>query len=66
MTQSLRKSIKELLVMSSAEVRAYLGTLSVAEQKRVSTELYRAKLSIDMQRSGKIIAKNRVKNKNAS
>ena len=39
--------------MSGAEVRAYLETLSASEQKTVSTELYRAMLSIDMQNSGK-------------
>lgn len=39
--------------MSSAEVRAYLQTLSVPEQKRVSTELYRARLDLDLQKSGK-------------
>ena len=54
MTQSLRKSIKELLAMSSAEVRAYLQTLSASDQKAVSTELYRALLSIDMQNSEKL------------
>ncbi len=37
--------------MSSAEVRAYLETLSVSERKRVSTELYRAKLSLDTQKN---------------
>jgi hypothetical protein len=66
MTQTLRKSIKELLAMPSAEVRAYLGTLSVPEQKRVSTELYRARLTIDMQRIGKVMLKNHGENKNAS
>jgi len=53
MTQSLKKSVKELLAMSSAEVRAYLETLSASEQKTVSTELYRAMLSIDLQNGGK-------------
>jgi len=52
--------------MPSAEVRAYLGTLSVPEQKRVSTELYRARLTIDMQRIGKVMLKNHGENKNAS
>jgi hypothetical protein len=66
MTQFLRKSIEELLAMSSAEVRAYLGTLSVPEQKRVSTELYRARLSIDMQRIGEVMVKGSWENKNAS
>ena len=66
MTQTLKKSIQELLAMSSAEVRAYLKTLSVPEQKRVSTELYRARLSIDRQRIGKVMLKNRWGNKNAS
>ena len=66
MTQFLKKSIKELLAMSSAEVRAYLGTLSVPEQKQVSTELYRARLSIDMQRLETVMVKNRRENKNAS
>jgi len=66
MTQFLKKSIEELLAMSSAEVRAYLGTLSVPEQKRVSTELYRARLSIDMQRIGEIMVKGSWENKNAS
>jgi len=49
MTQTLRKSIQELLAIPSAEVRDYLKTLSASEQKRVSTELYRAKLSMDLQ-----------------
>ena len=40
-------------MMSSAEVRAYLETLPALEQKKVSTELYRAMLSIDLQKSGK-------------
>ena len=40
-------------MMSSAEVRAYLEILSASERQRVSTELYRAKLSMDMQKSGK-------------
>ena len=39
--------------MSSAEVRAYLQTLSASEQKTMSAELYRALLSIDMQNGGK-------------
>ena len=38
--------------MSSAEVRAYLETLSAPERKRVSTELYRARLSLDTQKNG--------------
>ena len=37
--------------MSSAEVRAYLETLPGPEQKKVSTELYRAMLSIDLKQS---------------
>jgi hypothetical protein len=51
MTQILRKSIQELLAISSAEVRTYLETLSVPERKRVSTELYRAKLRLDTQKN---------------
>jgi hypothetical protein len=54
MTQTLRKSIQELLAISSTEVRAYLETLSVPERKRMSTELYRAKLMMDMQKSGNL------------
>jgi hypothetical protein len=38
--------------MSSAQVRSYLVTLSASEQKRVSTELYRAMLSMDMRENG--------------
>jgi hypothetical protein len=52
MTQTLKKSIQELLAMPSAEVRAYLETLSTPERQRVSTELYRARLMIDIQKSG--------------
>jgi hypothetical protein len=54
MTQTLKKSIQELLAMSSAEVRAYLETLSTPERQRVSTELYRARLMIDIQKSGEL------------
>lgn len=50
MTQHPRKSINELLSMSSAEVRAYLQSLSRSEQKTISEELYRAHLSLDMQK----------------
>jgi hypothetical protein len=52
MTQTLKKSIQELLVMPSADVRAYLETLSTPERQRVSTELYRARLMMDIQKSG--------------
>ena len=51
MTQLMRKSINELLGMSSAEVRQYLQTLPASAQKTVGEELYKALLSIDMQRS---------------
>ena len=54
MGQSLTKTIEELLAMSSAEVRAYLQTLSASELNRVSTELYRAMLGRDMQRAGNL------------
>jgi hypothetical protein len=40
--------------MTSADVRDYLQTLPTSERKRVSTELYRAKLAIDLQKSGNI------------
>jgi hypothetical protein len=40
--------------MPSVEVRAYLATLSTSERKRVSTELYRAILSMHLQKSGNI------------
>jgi len=66
MTQIRRKSIKDLLTMSSAEVRTYLGTLSMSEQKRVSTELYRARLSVDRQRIETVMQKKHWENKNAS
>jgi hypothetical protein len=52
MSQFLRKSIKELLEMSSAEVRDYLQTLSAVERKKVSAELYRVMLSADAQKIG--------------
>jgi hypothetical protein len=50
MTQFQRKSINELLEMSSAEVREYLQTLSAAEQKTTSAELYRAMLRANIQK----------------
>ena len=51
MTQPVRKSISELLGMSSAEVREYLQTLPPSLQKTVGEELFKAMLSIDMQKS---------------
>lgn len=51
MTQHMRKSINELLGMSSAEVREYLQTLPPSVQKTVGEELFKAMLSIDMQKS---------------
>ena len=51
MTQSMRKSINELLGMSSAEVREYLQTLPPSAQKTVGEELFKAMLSMDMQKS---------------
>jgi hypothetical protein len=50
MKQFLNKSINELLGMSTAEVRDYLLNLSAPERKVVSAELYRAVLSVDMQK----------------
>jgi hypothetical protein len=50
MAQLQRKSIQELLTMSSAEVRAYLQTLPTLERRMISEELYKAKLSIDIQK----------------
>jgi hypothetical protein len=38
--------------MPSVEVRPYLATLSTLERKRVSTEMYRAILSMHLQKSG--------------
>jgi hypothetical protein len=52
MTHTQRKSIKELLGMSSTEVREYLQTLPSPEQKTVGGELFKAMLMVDMQRSG--------------
>lgn len=54
MTQLLRKSIKELLAMSRADVRAYLQSLSASEQKVISNELYRAQLHLDTQQLKKL------------
>ena len=51
MTHSQRKSVEELLTMSSADVRAYLQTLSASEQKVISRDLYRAQLSLDLQKN---------------
>jgi hypothetical protein len=47
----MRKSINELLGMSSAEVREYLQTLPPSAQKTVGEELFKAMLNIDMQKS---------------
>ena len=58
MAQSQRKSVKELLAMSSAEVREYLQTLLPSEQRVVGEELYKAKLSIDIQRSAYHLKEN--------
>ena len=41
--------------MSSAEVRAYLQTLSPSEQKAISKELYLVHLSFDMQKVESLI-----------
>ena len=44
--------------MSSAEVREYLQTLPPSQQKTVGEELYKVKLSIDIQRSTYYLKEN--------
>ena len=51
MTQPQRKTIQQLLEMSTTEVREYLQTLPPVEQKTVGEQLYKAMLSFDMKRA---------------